>query len=238
MKWRRYGVSELIYIAEDEKHIRDLEKVFLEKAGYEVQTFETGEELLNAYLHRAANLLILDIMLPDMDGLTLCANIRVNSNVPIIFVSAKDKEIDIITGISLGSDDYLTKPFSPVELVVRVQALFRRIAMQTPKKEQFLKYGDLKLDQDRRLAYCKSESFDLTQLEFDILSYLILHQEKAVAREELLRNIWDYGSQDIDTRATDDSMKRLRKKLSMMASEVSIVTVRGYGFRLEYQEKR
>ena len=231
-------MEKLIYIAEDEKHIRDLEKIFLEKSGFRVETFDCGETLLKAFDDNPADLLVLDIMLPGVDGLSICNLIREKSTVPIIIVSAKDSEMDKITGITIGSDDYLTKPFSPIELVVRVQAIFRRIEMHSNslRNDDMLTYGDLVVNKKRREITKDGTPISLTPTEYNVITYLIDNADKAISRDELLRNIWEFDIKVIDTRATDDTMKRLRKKLVDIASSVKIETIRGYGFRIGFDK--
>lgn len=231
-------MEKLIYIAEDEKHIRDLEKIFLEKSGFRVETFDCGETLLKAFDDNPADLLVLDIMLPGVDGLSICNLIREKSTVPIIIVSAKDSEMDKITGITIGSDDYLTKPFSPIELVVRVQAIFRIIEMHSNslRNDDMLTYGDLVVNKKRREITKDGTPISLTPTEYKVITYLIDNADKAISRDELLRNIWEFDIKVIDTRATDDTMKRLRKKLVDIASSVKIETIRGYGFRIGFDK--
>ena len=226
-------MNELIYIAEDDDNIRKLEQAFLEKSGYSVKTFTTGDELYNEFYLNPADLLILDIMMPGTDGLTLCSKIRLDSNVPIVIVSAKGTDIERVAGITMGCDDYLSKPFSPIELVARVQAIFRRMKMNTPKQTtDILECGDLNINTARRQVSKDNNIIDLTTNEFKVLTYLAQNSTRAVSRDELLQKVWNFGHEEIDTRATDDTMKRLRKKLSDANSCVVIETVRGYGFRI------
>ena len=226
-------MQKLIYIADDDSNIRELEKAFLQRSGFEAQTFENGDALYEAFKNEQADLVILDIMMPGTDGLTLCAKLREESSVPIIIVSAKGSDIERVTGITIGCDDYLAKPFSPIELVVRVQAIFRRMEMMQPKSdENIIVCGDLKIDKARRDVRKNNEIVDLTTNEFNVLTYLAENKERAVSRDELLENLWDLSNDSIDTRATDDTMKRLRKKLLDCGSSVIIETVRGFGFRI------
>lgn len=223
-------MGKLIYIADDEKNIRDLIRTFLESDGFEVATFDNGDSLFSAFQTKSCDLVILDIMMPGTDGLAICSQIRADSNVPIIIVSAKDSELDRITGITLGSDDYLVKPFSPIELVARVKAIFRRIDLdQTKSHSEILSFKDISLNINTKECLLNQEKLDLTPTEFAFLSYLFSHQERAVSRAELLRNVWRFET-DIDTRATDDVLKRLRKK--MKDSKVLIEAVWGFGFKL------
>lgn len=229
-------MEKLIYIAEDDANIRELEKAFLERSGFEVKTFENGDLLYDEFEKNNADLIILDIMMPGTDGLSLCAKLREKSSVPIIIVSAKGSDMERVTGITIGCDDYLAKPFSPIELVVRVQAIFRRIDMIKPdfsnEHSNIIECEDLKIDKARREVMKENEPINLTTNEFNVLVYLAENSDRAVSRDELLKNIWDMSNDTVDTRATDDTMKRLRKKLSDAKSKVIIETVRGFGFRI------
>ena len=222
-------MSELIYIADDEKNIRELVKCFLENQGYEVETFSNGDDLFKRYKEKNADMIILDVIMPGPDGVEICRQIRQIANVPIIILSAKDSEEDRIKGISVGGDDYLTKPFSPIELVARVQALFRRISMDKVEKVEKVTFGNIKIDVTKKQAYVDDEEIALTPLEFDFLKYLIQKNNQAISREELLKEVWKIAY-DIDTRATDDTVKRLRRKIA--DSNVEIKTVWGYGFKM------
>ena len=222
-------MSELIYIADDEKNIRELVKCFLENQGYEVETFSNGDDLFKRYKEKNADMIILDVIMPGTDGVEICRQIRQIANVPIIILSAKDSEEDRIKGISVGGDDYLTKPFSPIELVARVQALFRRISMDKVEKVEKVTFRNIKIDVTKKQAYVDDEEIALTPLEFDFLKYLIQKNNQAISREELLKEVWKIAY-DIDTRATDDTVKRLRRKIA--DSNVEIKTVWGYGFKM------
>jgi len=226
-------MQKLIYLADDEKNIRNLVKAFLEKENYLVEAFETGDKLFEAFGKKECDLVILDIMMPGNNGLIICTKLREISGVPIIMLTAKDTEEDYISGLSLGSDDYFTKPFSPIKLVMRVKAMLRRIEMdkQVEKNTGEANYEDLTMYPDKLTAYCNNEILNLTKTEFSFLVYLIEHQGKAVSREELLNAIWGYDS-IVESRATDDTVKRLRKKLDGASSKVSVDTVWGYGFKL------
>ena len=227
-------MSELIYIADDEKNIRELVKCFLENQGYEVETFSNGDDLFKRYKEKNADMIILDVIMPGTDGVEICRQIRQIANVPIIILSAKDSEEDRIKGISVGGDDYLTKPFSPIELVARVQALFRRISMDKVEKVEKVTFGNIKIDVTKKQAYVDDEEIALTPLEFDFLKYLIQKNNQAISREELLKEVWKIAY-DIDTRATDDTVKRLRRKIA--DSDVEIKTVWGYGFKMALKKQ-
>lgn len=227
-------MSNLIYIADDEEHIRNLICSFLENKGFQTQSFDNGDSLLESFLMRPADMIILDIMMPGTDGLTICSKIRESHNVPIIIVSARDSEQDRIAGITLGGDDYLSKPFSPLELVARVEAIFRRIHLDkniTHSKK--LAFGNLSIDIENKRAKINNEPVELTPTELALMTYFIINKERAISREELLKNVWKFDF-EVDTRATDDVVKRLRKKL--LSSNVKITAVWGFGFKIELIE--
>lgn len=223
--------NKIIYIADDEDNIQNIIKMFLKKEGYEVYGFSNGIDLLKTYKEKPADMLILDIMMPNLDGLAVCAEIRKDSNIPIIIISAKDSESDKIAGLMLGSDDYLTKPFSPVELVLRVKNIFRRMESDktNPKNDGIIKISDVTIYTEGRYAICKGEDLKLTPMEFNLLCYLGRNINKGVSREELLNKLWGYES-EVDTRATDDMIKRIRKKLYSLNSSLKIETLWGFGF--------
>lgn len=229
--------KKLIYIADDQVNICNIIATFLEKEGYQVRSFYDGRSVYEAFMTQPADLLILDIMMPDMDGYAICSLVRSQSSVPIIFVSAKDTEFDKITGLTLGSDDYLTKPFSPTELVARVKSIFRRIELD--KQENIspkIVFSDLVLCPNTRQATINQKDIGLTQMEFDVLYYLALNRHKAVSRNELLDKVWGF-SNEVNTRATDDMIKRIRRKLAEANSNVLINTVWGYGFIIKDRAK-
>jgi len=226
-----------IYIADDEKNIRELIRSFLKNAGYEVVVFETGDALYEAFLTETPDLIVLDIMMPGTDGLMLCTKIREHSIVPIIMVSARDSELDRITGITIGSDDYLVKPFSPIELVARINAQFRRLEYNQKVNRMDLKdleYGHMTINQKTRTIKENDKILDISPTEYEFLRYLFVNQDRAVSREELLKHVWQFETQ-VDTRATDDVVKRLRKKLA--TTQVKIEAVWGFGFKLEIEDE-
>lgn len=228
-----------IYIADDEKNIRDLIYTFLSNEGYAIKTFPNGDELFDNFCKDPADLVILDVMMEGTDGFIISSKLRHISNVPIIIVSARDSEMDRITGISLGSDDYMTKPFSPMELVARVKSIFRRIELDAgteKRKSDKFTFADIEVNLDARDVFVKNARIDLTPTEFALIIYLIENRARAVSREELLKNVWKFDF-EVDTRATDDVIKRLRKKLALAASDARIESVWGFGFKLEEGEK-
>lgn len=224
-------MENLIYIADDEEHIGQMMKTFLENEGYEVNVFLNGSQLEKALRVRKPDLLILDIMMPGEDGLSICSRLRKESTLPIIIVSAKDSPMDRITGLTLGSDDYLVKPFLPLELVARVKALLRRSGLRQEKEEICYACGNLTLWPDSRKVFIEEEDFPVTPLEFDFLHYLLLYKEKAVEKEELMDQIWKYPKGG-ESRMPDDLVKRLRRKLRDRQATARIETVWGYGYRL------
>lgn len=231
-------LKKLIYIADDEIKIQKLIEMFLVKEGYEVITYSNGEDLLEAFKERKADMLILDIMMPGIDGLALCAELRKISNVPIIIISAKDSETDKIAGLMLGSDDYMTKPFSPVELVLRVKKIFRLIDVKTEERKDsnLLRILDVSINIDSKTVYCNGKKLRFTPIEFNLLLYLAQNLNKGVSREELLNKIWGFNS-DVDTRATDDMMKRVRRKLAEADSSLKIETLWGFGFMISDENR-
>lgn len=226
-----------IYIADDEKNICNIIQSFLEKEGYAAETFYDGVSLLKAFQTHPADLLVIDIMMPGLDGFSLCSSVRLQSSVPIVIVSAKDTEADKITGLSLGSDDYLTKPFSPLELIARIKSIFRRIDLDKSKCEGLkeIKILDIVMRPEIKQAEINGLNIGLTGMEFSLLYYLMDNRNRAVDRKELLYRIWGFEN-SVETRATDDMIKRIRKKLSDFGSTLKIETVRGFGFKIEDRE--
>ena len=225
-------MKKTIYIADDEQNIRELIYLFLANEGFEVNAFSSGDDLLLAFLEKPADMVILDIMMPGTDGLSLCTKIRNQSNALIIIVSARDSESDRIAGITLGSDDYLTKPFSPMELVARVKALFRRIELDTGGTNQTEFFiGNLTINSLSRESLINGQTLEMTPTELALMVYMIQNSSRAISREELLKNVWKFDF-EVDTRVTDDVIKRLRKKLTGAGCKVKIDSVWGYGFKL------
>ena len=226
-------MERFIYIADDDENIRNLIKSFLEREGYICYGFPTGDELLKKFITEPCDLIILDVMMPGHDGFFILSELRKISNVPIIMLTARDSDADYIEGLNLGSDDYFTKPFSPIKLVTKVKSVFRRQeSLSGDNKEQDgneLTFSDIKVNKKTKTASIKGNDLPLTPNEFALLSYLIVNKDRAVPRVELLDKIWGYET-EIETRVADDTVKRLRKKLG--DSDAKITTVWGYGFRL------
>lgn len=225
--------KKLIYIADDEVNICNIIKSFLLKEGYEAETYNDGQSILEAFIRKPADMLVIDIMMPGMDGYSLCSQVRQISPVPIIIVSAKDTEPDKIAGLTLGCDDYMTKPFSPMELIARIRSIFRRIELDKAQTgiTEVLKVSDIIINPNIKRAECGGKDICLTGMEFSLLYYLASNKNRAVSRSELLDKVWGFEN-EVETRATDDMIKRIRKKLFDAGSSLKIETVWGFGFRL------
>ncbi len=214
-----------ICLVEDEKNLNSLIKSYLEREGYEVISFYTGEDAYD-YIGEAVHLWILDIMLGDsISGYDIIKKIREKENeVPVIFTSARDQDLDKIIGLELGSDDYITKPYSPKELVLRVNRIIKRVYNSDLS---FIHYEKYDIDLTKRIVLAKNKEINLTTLEFDLLVMFLSNKNKSFSREEILKNIWgdDYFGSD---RVVDDLVRRIRKKLP----NLNINTIYGYGYRL------
>ena len=214
-----------IALVEDERDLNDLIKAYLEKEGYKVTSYYDGESIIND-INTDYHLYILDIMLGgDVSGYDIIKKIREdNPNVPVIFTSARDKELDKIIGLELGSDDYLTKPYSPKELVLRVNNIIRRVYSSDKQK---ITYKEYTIDVDKRMALKGNKDLNLTTLEFDLLYMFLTNKQKSFSRDDILNNIWgdNYFGND---RIVDDLIRRLRKKMP----DLDINTIYGYGYRL------
>ncbi len=226
-------MSGLIYAADDEFYIRELLKTFLEDAGYEIITFENGDLLYEAFCQRASDLVILDVMMPGNDGLLICNELRRISNVPIIILTAKDTEMDYILGMSIGSDDYIVKPFRPTMLLMKIKAIFRRMDMEHEKKSETgeIKVGNIRISRYERIVYCNGYNLKFSGTEFDLLLYLAQNMQKAVSRDEILQNVWGVDS-EVETRVIDETIRKIRKKMVDVNSNIKIETVWGYGYKV------
>lgn len=214
-----------IALVEDEKDLNDLIKTYLEKEGYNVTSYYNGDTAIKDS-NKDYHLWILDIMLgDDISGYDIIKKIREDNNdVPVIFTSARDKDLDKIIGLELGSDDYISKPYSPKELVLRVNNIIRRVYT---KERQKITYKDYIIDLDKRMAFQGDEDLNLTTLEFDLLYMFVTNKEKSFSRDDILNNIWGENYFGTD-RVVDDLIRRLRKKMPLL----DINTIYGYGYRL------
>lgn len=227
-----------ILVVDDEKPISDIISFNLEKEGYKVITAFDGEEAITQFETAAPDLILLDLMLPKMDGLEVCRQIRKTSDLPIIMLTAKDSEIDKVLGLELGADDYITKPFSNRELVARVKANLRRVAPTTqaqPEEESAneIHVGALTIHEDAYVVSKRGEEIELTHREFELLHYLAKHLGQVMTREHLLQTVWGYDYFG-DVRTVDVTVRRLREKIEDTPSHPSwLITRRGVGYFLK-----
>lgn len=225
--------QEKILVVDDEREIAELIRDYLEQEGFQVILAFDGEQGLVAYRQHKPLLAILDIMLPKVDGLEICRAIRSESAIPILMLSAKKSDVDKILGLGLGADDYLTKPFSPGELVARVKAQIRRYTLLSSpvEKNKLLKYGDLEIDQKGYAVYISGQRIDLPAKEFEILHLLALHPDQVFTRQQIFDRIWgfeEYG--DINTVTVH--IRRVREKIEAdPAHPVYLKTVWGVGYK-------
>jgi len=225
-----------ILIVEDDKHISKLVKYNLEKAGFNCHLSITGEDALSVLDKQEIDLIILDIMLPKMDGLETCKRIKQNEqlcDVPVIMLTAKGEEIDRIVGLELGADDYIVKPFSPRELVLRIKTILKRGQSKTVKAKDIYSVDDLTVDVGRHKVSVGKKDIQLTSMEFKLLLTLVQRRGRVQSRDQLLEDVWELDS-SVTTRTVDTHVKRLRQKLGRMGKFVE--TVRGLGYRLKDED--
>ncbi len=230
-------MQKLIYAADDDENILSVLEAFLGNAGFAVETFATGDALKEAFAHKPSDLVILDVMMPGTDGMTLCRQLREISNVPIVILTAKESEMDQMMGFTLGGDDYLTKPFSPSLLVMRVKALLRRSEMSSPGAQGDIIFEDLVLSVGEHRLLCGGKDVGLTATELAFMRCLMGHISEAVSRDVLLSEVWGIDA-DVETRVTDETVRRIRRKLREAGSAVAITAVWGYGYRLEARDEK
>ena len=225
-----------ILIVEDDKNISKLVKYNLEKADYDCTISSTGERALELLKNQPVDLIILDIMLPEMNGFDVCRNIKQDTKlkaIPIIMLTAKGEEVDRVVGLELGADDYIVKPFSPRELVLRVKAILKRGKAEESKKD-ILAIGDITINIPKHEVSVKNKVIALTPLEFKLLTTLIERQGRVQTRETLLSDVWGIYT-PVDTRTIDTHIKRLREKLGKPGN--MIVTVMGLGYKLKEEDE-
>lgn len=224
-----------ILVIEDEQSISDIIKFNLKKEGYEVETAYDGKDGLEKALSRetAPDLILLDIMLPLMDGFEVCKKVREKSNVPILMLTAKEEEVDKVLGLELGADDYITKPFGMRELIARIRANIRRTDQMNPSEDipsDIKTYGNVSIDMNRYEVRKNDEVLDLTLREFELLKYLAEREDKVYSREQLLEEVWGYEYYG-DIRTVDVTVRRLREKIEDDPSDPKfILTKRGIGY--------
>jgi DNA-binding response OmpR family regulator len=226
-------VSARILVVDDEPSIVDVLAYNLQRANYEVITARDGEEALALARRNQPDLIILDLMLPRIDGLEVCRALRRERDVPIIMLTARDSEVDRVVGLELGADDYVVKPFSVRELMARVKSVLRRAAPRpTETMPEAVRVGALRVDPARREVRWRDAELELTTLEFDLLHTLARHAGQVLSREQLLAQVWGYDYYG-DLRLVDAAVKRLRAKLRQAAPDVeAITTIRGVGYKL------
>ena len=223
-----------ILIVDDEPSITEFVEYNLKKEGYDVTVAHDGASALERFAEGGFSLVVLDIMMPDINGYEVCKRMRASSNVPVLFLSARDTEIDKVVGLEIGGDDYLTKPFGVRELTARVKALLRRSNLESDiEGSDTIQVSGVTLDQAAHHATCASGAIDLTPREFELLSCLMHRAGKVLSREQLLRDAWGWEYL-VETKTVDTHVKRLRDKLEAAGLDSSIVeTVRGYGYRFK-----
>jgi DNA-binding response OmpR family regulator len=230
-------MSYKILVVDDEPSIIDVLTYNLEKAHYRVLVARDGPQAIDLAVQEHPDLIILDLMLPNMDGLEVCRTLRREGNVPIIMLTARDEEVDRVVGLELGADDYVVKPFSVRELMARVKSVLRRTSSEPVKPSGELRVGNLMLDIDRHEVHWNNTSLDLSALEFELLHILMFNVGQVLSREQLLTQVWGYDYYG-DLRTVDTAVKRLRAKLRAIDSLASklLVTVRSVGYKLTDDE--
>jgi two-component system alkaline phosphatase synthesis response regulator PhoP len=222
------GVASIL-VVEDESSIASFVSLYLKNAGYGVRTASTGAEALAQAASYPPALIVLDLMLPDIDGIEVCRRLRQQSDVPILMLTARDEDVDKIIGLEVGADDYLTKPFNPRELVARIKSVLRRSAPERRELEtEVIQHGQLRVDAGRREARVGDEEVQLAPKEFDLLWELLDHRGLVLTRDQLLERVWGYTFAG-DTRTVDVHVRQLRRKLGDASP---VVTVWGVGYKV------
>ena len=226
-------MSKKILIADDDPHILEVVTFALEKVGMKTETASDGKDVMEAYIRENPDLLILDINMPEMDGLDVCKEIRKTSDVPILFLSSRDEEIDRVIGLELGADDYLTKPFSPRELVARVKAILKRSypAEKAEEASTEILHGLLQIQPDKHQAFWNNQGVDLTATEFSILCGMAKHPEHVFNRDKIMDMAYDTNI-NVSDRTIDSHIRNLRQKFAERECENIIQTSHGVGYKL------
>jgi DNA-binding response OmpR family regulator len=221
--------GQTVLVVEDETSIASFVALYLKNAGYRIQAAGTGREALERVASEKPDLIVLDLMLPDIDGLEVCRRVRQSSDVPILMLTARDEDVDKIIGLEVGADDYLTKPFNPRELVARVKSVLRRsVPERREVQTKQIKHGDLEIDVGRREVLVSGKEVQLAPKEFDLLWELLDHKGLVLTRDQLLERVWGYTFAG-DTRTVDVHVRQLRRKLGEASP---IVTVWGVGYKV------
>ena len=220
-----------IYIVEDDVNIREIERYALKNSGYHVEEFECGADLFKRLESKVPALILLDIMLPNEDGLDILTKIRADKNtakVPIIMVTAKTSELDKVKGLDLGADDYISKPFGVMELISRVKALLRRTT--NAQEESQIAYGNILVDNDKHAVYVDGNLCELTYKEFELFKYLVINKGIVLSRDKIMNQVWGFDYEG-ESRTVDMHIKTLRQKLGEAGSHIK--TVRNVGYMVE-----
>lgn len=234
-------MAQKILVVDDEISILTLLQFNLEQAGYEVVTAENGAEALEVVIEEKPNCIILDLMLPEMDGLEVCKELRQRHiHTPVLMLTAKDDEFDKVLGLELGADDYMTKPFSPREVVARIKAILRRVkqleeskAASQMEESEKIQVGELEVYPNNYEAFFQKEIMEVTPKEFELLVYLLRHKGRVLTREQLLSAVWNYDFVG-DTRIVDVHVSHLREKIEQNTRKPEYIkTIRGLGYKLE-----
>lgn len=221
-----------ILIVDDEEKIRSLVRLYLEREGFTVEEAENGRVALEKFRSGPLSLLIVDLMMPEVDGWRVCHDVRVSSSIPIIMLTARGEEFERVLGLELGADDYLVKPFSTKELVARVKALLRRSTGQLNPVSSTLSTGLLSIDKDRHRVSIENDVINLTPLEFDLLYFLVKNKGRVFSREQLMEAVWGYDFYG-DARTVDTHIKKLREKLTHPEVKAMLLTVWGVGYKFD-----
>lgn len=226
-----------VLVIDDEENVCEMISLYFEKAGYDVVTATDGADGIEKARQNRPDIIILDLMLPGMDGLDVCKEIRKASNVPVVMLTARADEVDRVLGLEIGADDYITKPFSPRELLARVKAVLRRAAyVPNPDEQQVLNLPGLAVSRISREVVVGDRKVDLTPKEFDLLWYLASNRNRVFTREQLLEHVWAYQEFYGDERTVDQHIKRLRRKIENNGSSCRITTIWGVGYKFEIRE--
>lgn len=222
-----------VLVVDDEKMIRSLLKMSLQRMGYEVTTADDGAEALDLCQTQQFDLVLLDILMPNVDGFTVCSELRRESDVPIVMLTALNRPDDIVRGLELGADNYITKPFTFKEVEARIRAILRRTTNKIEAEPvQVLEHGDVRLDGGLRAATVGGNLVELTRTEYQLLHYLMSRVDLPVSKEDLLERVWGYEAADTNSNIVELAIRRLRKKLEEDASQPNrLITVRGVGYK-------
>ena len=230
-------VKPTVLVIDDEENVCELIVLYFEKSGFNVVCCGDGMVGMEIIKKDKPDMVILDLMLPGIDGLDVCKEIRKTSNVPLIMLSARVDEVDRVLGLEIGADDYVTKPFSPRELLARVKAVLRRAAYTpSPDEQQVLSMPGLQVSRVSREVIVGDQRIELTPKEFDLLWYLSSNRNRVFTREQLLEQVWAYQEFYGDERTVDQHIKRLRRKIEIQGSPCRITTIWGVGYKFEIRE--